>query len=510
MTTPNQLKESFREVFERQRLIETDPEFIKKRKRYENIDLKSKHDLATLSEIFQDPELLSSITSDVFSLQALKEKDSRRRYPTKKPQAKDVIANRVIPDEELEKILSLEHQNEKSRKRRQDTEEEEDGSGRKKARDGDGSNSESDQESVSEVSEQMSQEKGKGEQGSVSSSTPSESNLSQTTTPINVYTLNLALPSACVNESTDKSNEPEEEEEFPLAKALKETAALYKESVLKSIGPKYLYTLLPRQCEINAYKFVKEDYNPSNVDIEDERDSLDDTLITITIYDASTTAKKFQEIEILGSQRVSDFRDAVYCLSDFVMKGDRLGKNADGQVINTLEKKLSPSMIYMDHVFYVDTRLEAHGADYYDDLIDSWLAKKGVNKSVFAYTKKNMDVLFQDIALNLHKPVAFIHQDKCEHMLMVQSVRLIANNEFRSKDEFPRTTYNLRYVRFKCSMCTIFPATKMTEEEIISGFSPCYYCDNCFESFRTENTTVVEKEYYGTRGGHIKKKQSKE
>lgn len=108
----------------------------------------------------------------------------------------------------------------------------------------------------------MSQElsrKGKerGEQGSVSS-TPSEFNLSQTTNPINVYTLNLALPSACVNESTDKSNELEEEE-FPLAKALKETSALYKESVLNSIGPKYLYTLLPRQCEIKTYKYVKED-----------------------------------------------------------------------------------------------------------------------------------------------------------------------------------------------------------------------------------------------------------
>lgn len=182
-----------------------------------------------------------------------------------------MVANRVIPDEEPEKIVSLEHQNESSRKRKknedhteeeEEEEEEENGSGCEKNSDQDELNSESDQDSVSEVSEQSSQElnrKGKGrrEQGSVSS-TPSESNLSQVTNPINVYTLNLALPSACVNESTDKSNEPEEEE-FPLAKALKETSALYKESILNSIGPKYLYTLLPRQCEIKAYKYVKED-----------------------------------------------------------------------------------------------------------------------------------------------------------------------------------------------------------------------------------------------------------
>ncbi|KAG2232872.1 hypothetical protein INT48_004885, partial [Thamnidium elegans] len=504
---------SFQELFEQQRLIETDPEFIKKRQQYKDINLKSKYDLATLSEIFQDPELLSRISSDVYSLQTLKEKEVRPRYSIKKPQAKDVAANRVIPDEEFEKIVSLEQQNKLSRKRThsENGTEEEDGSGRKKKRDEDGSASESDQDSVSEVSEQTSQElsrKGKGREEQVEgsiSSIPSESNLSQTTNSINMHNLNLALPSTCVNETTDKSNEPEEEE-FPLAKALKETAALYKESILKSIGPKYLYTLLPRQCEINAFKYVKEDYNPPNVDIEDERDSLDDTLITVTIYDPSTTAKKFQEIEILGSQRISDLRDAVYCLSDFVMNCDRVGKKPDGEVINTLGKKLSPSMIYMDHVFYIDTRYEANDADYYDDLIDSWLTKKEVNKSVFSYTKENMNVLFQVVALNLHKPAAFIHQDKCEHMLMIQSVRLIANNEFKSKEEFPRTTYNLRYVRFKCSICTIFPATKMTEEEIISGFSPCYYCDNCFESFHNENTTVIAKEYYGTRGGPAKKK----
>lgn len=193
------------------------------------------------------------------------------------------MANRVIPDEEFEKMVSLEKQNELSRKRKSDEDrteeeygstckrncnesltEEENGSGSQKNCVEDRATIESDQDSVSEVSEQLSQElngKGKEKDGQIEgsvSSTPSESNLSQTTNPINVYTLNLALPFACMNENVNKSNE-QEEEEFPLAKALNETAVLYKESILKSIGPKHLYTLLPRQCEINAYKYVKED-----------------------------------------------------------------------------------------------------------------------------------------------------------------------------------------------------------------------------------------------------------
>lgn len=186
---------------------------------------------------------------------------------------------------------------------------------------------------------------------------------------------------------------------------------------------------------------------------------MDDTLITITIYNPKKTNKKFQEIEILGSQKLSDFRDSVYCLSDFSLNGDKLNHCPEGEIINTAEKKLSPAIIYIDHVFYVDTRLQ-HQQKYYDDLIEAWLTKKGVNKRVFKFEKKIMqDVFVKDIPIHLHKPFVFIHQEKCEHMLLFQDVRLLSTSEYKSKKEFPRTTHNLKYDRFKCSMCTIFPAT---------------------------------------------------
>lgn len=44
----------------------------------------------------------------------------------------------------------------------------------------------------------------------------------------------------------------------------------------------------------------------------------------------------------------------------------------------------------------------------------------------------------------------------------------------------------------------------MTEEEIHSGFSPCYWCDICFESFHNADTPVNAKEYSGTIGGGLK------
>lgn len=233
---------------------------------------------------------------------------------------------------------------------------------------------------------------------------------------------------------------------------------------------------------------------------------MEETLITISIFNPQNPNLKFQEIEILGSQMFSELRDAMYCTSDFVRHGNKKNQVPDGEIINTPQKKLSPSMIYMDHVFYIDTRNASITS--YDNLIQTWTAKKHVNRDVFQFEKKDMQsAVLGNITMRLHQPIAFIHQNDCEHMMVIQDVRLISENEYKSKAEFPRTTHNLRYDRFKCSMCTAFPATKITYEDIISGFSPCYFCDICFESFHVKDTDVTAVEYAGVPGGEIKAKK---
>lgn len=204
----------------------------------------------------------------------------------------------------------------------------------------------------------------------------------------------------------------------------------------------------------------------------------------------------------------SDLRDAMYCTSDFLRNRNKKNQAADGNIINTPQKKLSPSMIYMDHVFYIDTR-DASSASY-DSLINTWMTKKRVNTEVFRFEKKDMQAaLLENMSMKLQQPIAFIHQNDCEHMMVIQDIKLVSDSECKSKAEFPRTTHNLRYDRFKCSMCTIFPATKITYEDIISGFSPCYFCDICFESFHGGDADVITTvEYAGVPGRETKRYRS--
>lgn len=544
MPIPQDLKADSLELYEEQKSFEKSSQFKNYKRKYKDLNLESKYDLNALSEIFQDPDLLARVSTESFLLMKARERESRVRsqfelVTTKRPQAKDVERIRVLPDEDFERIKKVEENIKEEdkyvnpigfKKRRYLAQE---GSEQdhypminfdpdsaimrllREVQEDSGAPRANNVESLLEVLEGDTLMNDYVEQITVDnvdqcseiSATITEKQASQidnTSQTVN-FASDLVLPTQSTSDSTSAIL-TSKEEEHPLEKAFKETAALVKESPLKTVGSRYLYTLLPRQCEPTAYKYVKEDYTPQDITNFSELDPTNDTLIVITVFNPANTNRKFQEIEILGSQKLSEFRDSLYCLSDFMAYGDRKDRVPTGEIVNTYVRKLSPSFIYIDHVFYVDTRLNGISSEYYNDIIENWLAKKGVNRSAFQYSVKNMqDVKLEDISFQLNKPYVFMHQDRCEHMLLIQDLRILSPAEYKSKSDFPRTTRNLKYDRFKCSMCSIFPATKVTEEYITTGFSPCYFCDNCFASFHNENDTVTVKEYCGTAGGDLKR-----
>ncbi|KAI7866198.1 snRNA-activating protein complex, subunit 3 [Spinellus fusiger] len=94
-------------------------------------------------------------------------------------------------------------------------------------------------------------------------------------------------------------------------------------------------------------------------------------------------------------------------------------------------------------------------------------------------------VTFNDIIFKINEPYLFSHQNNCQHLLMIRDMRLhcISDNIHKEDNIYPKTVYSWRYVRYKCSMCMIYPAEYMTMNDILSGFSPCYFCSKCFTPF---------------------------
>lgn len=204
--------------------------------------MESKYDLTTLSEIFQDPDLLSRISNEMYSFIKLRERSSRVRghldlVTTKKPQAKDVSTNRIIADEELQRIKALEENNNNpneyispiaSKKRKYLA-----------------------TETVDIVRSPL--------LSGIEEEEKAEELVAQPNATIVTINSTLALPSVWINDNNTTPTEQQENDESPLEKSFEETALLFDQSLLKTVGSKYLYTLLPRQCDINAYKYVKDD-----------------------------------------------------------------------------------------------------------------------------------------------------------------------------------------------------------------------------------------------------------
>ncbi|KAI8364182.1 snRNA-activating protein of 50kDa MW C terminal-domain-containing protein [Blakeslea trispora] len=322
------------------------------------------------------------------------------------------------------------------------------------------------------------------------------SNTAQGTTTSSTDQTALSLP--------DISTTPKPTEaSIELDKMFDQVANELSQSQLQTVGSKHLYTFLPRQCDSLSYNYVKDDFNP--VEHKHRTDmEFEDTLVTFIIHRASRPSVKLQEIECLGRQTLSDVRDAIFCLSDFASHQKRV--ESEGGSLDPLQGRKSACMIYLDHVFYLDAR----NHDYpYQAWIDKWLTKKKVNRQKFKYTTVNMqDITLGQMSLKLNTPIALMHEGQCEHMMLVPDIRLLATNEYKSLDEFPRTTHNFTYIRFKCSMCTVYPATKITHDDIVSGFSPCYFCDICFDSFH-KNDQIQFTAYNGMPGGEQYRSQQK-
>lgn len=157
------------------------------------------------------------------------------------------------------------------------------------------------------------------------------------------------------------------------------------------------------------------------------RQHSDPLVFSISIYQAHAPSKKLQDFNLLGNQTLTDMRDVIYCRMDFSAHGDRQDRQPEGQIINTLYEKLSPSCFYIDNTFYVDNRRQDdHGAA----AIRQWLTQQRNNGSPSPSQQppgqQDMDsVALQDLQLELNRPYLFDHQDHCQHVVIVRDIRYV-------------------------------------------------------------------------------------
>jgi len=192
-----------------------------------------------------------------------------------------------------------------------------------------------------------------------------------------------------------------------------------------------------------------------------------EVLVQLTFYH-NERAMKMQEFLVLGSQRLTDLRDRLYCLTDQVLADLQPGP-------------LKSGYFFVENTFYSDMR-DPSNVDLSKTVID-WAGenKRYLQSDLAGFTSRKMEeTTFNDLSIRLGQNYLYCHQGNCEHILVINNVRLLTEADARNKNAYPFALFQAKIRRRKCRICDIYPAKWVTIGDFRSPENPCYYCQYCY------------------------------
>ncbi|KAJ1503094.1 small nuclear RNA activating complex, polypeptide 3 [Coelomomyces lativittatus] len=97
-------------------------------------------------------------------------------------------------------------------------------------------------------------------------------------------------------------------------------------------------------------------------------------------------------------------------------------------------------------------------------------------------TLASLTTPLSQLTLRIHQPYMYIHQNGCEHMFMLQSIRYPTPSYFTS-NTFTSTVFSPYLFQVpQCQWCHVRPIKFMTYGDRYSGFNPCRWCEECYHT----------------------------
>eukprot|EP01133_Synstelium_polycarpum_P010579 gene10579-12308_t len=170
---------------------------------------------------------------------------------------------------------------------------------------------------------------------------------------------------------------------------------------------------------------------------DDDTVDKNEVLISLSFYHPAKSLKT-QDFIVLGSQRLTELRDKLYCLKDKILDGE-YRKSA---------------FFFINGIFYNDMR-DNNSISYASPIID-WLRRKGKDPG---YTERSMDAYtFLDLSLSIGEKYLYCNQGNCEHFIVFTQIRMINGTDSFKRSDYPLATHQVKLRRRKCKVCEIYPA----------------------------------------------------
>uniref|UniRef100_A0AAF6DMA8 snRNA-activating protein complex subunit 3 n=1 Tax=Bos taurus TaxID=9913 RepID=A0AAF6DMA8_BOVIN len=186
--------------------------------------------------------------------------------------------------------------------------------------------------------------------------------------------------------------------------------------------------------------------------------------------------KPYQTMLVLGSQKLTELRDSICCVSDLQIGGEF--SNTPDQAPENISKDLYKSaFFYFEGTFYNDKRYP-ECRDLSRTIIE-WSESHDRGYGKFQ-TAKMEDFTFNDLYIKVGFPYLYCHQGDCEHVVVITDIRLVHHDDCLDKTLYPLIIKKHWLWTRKCFVCKMFTARWVTNNDSFAPQDPCFFCDVCF------------------------------
>nr|KAF6487554.1 small nuclear RNA activating complex polypeptide 3 [Rousettus aegyptiacus] len=170
--------------------------------------------------------------------------------------------------------------------------------------------------------------------------------------------------------------------------------------------------------EMESHAIGKKPENPADMIKEGEL-ILSVNILYPVIFHKHKEHKPYQTMLVLGSQKLTELRDSICCVSDLQIGGEF--SSTPDQAPEHISKDIYKSaFFYFEGTFYNDKRYP-ECRDLSRTIIE-WSESHDRGYGKFQ-TAKMEDFTFNDLHIKLGFPYLYCHQGDCEHVVVITDIR---------------------------------------------------------------------------------------
>uniref|UniRef100_UPI00398F1055 snRNA-activating protein complex subunit 3 n=1 Tax=Pristiophorus japonicus TaxID=55135 RepID=UPI00398F1055 len=206
-----------------------------------------------------------------------------------------------------------------------------------------------------------------------------------------------------------------------------------------------------------------------------------EVVLTVNVYSPVIFTKHkenkpYLTMLVLGSQKLTELRDAISCVSDLQIGGEF--SNTPDLAPEHISKDLYKSAyFFFEETFYNDLRY-SECRDLSRTIIE-WAESHDRGYGKF-HTAKMEDYTFNDMYIKVGFPYLYGHQGDCEHLIIITDIRVIHRDDCLDKTLYPCVIKKPWLWTRKCSVCKLYIVRWVTNNDRFAPEDPCFFCDVCF------------------------------